>query len=377
MPLKLLWIALLALAIPAALAAQDRGSRTEIGEDRYLSGARVVHSAGGARDVFMAGGRVLLEARVSGSAHMAGRVVRLAAQVGENVYAMGMDVAIDAAVSGNATLAAYDLQVTAPVAGALRAGAARIAVRAPVSGHVLLAGDEIHLEAPVAGDAVINAGEISFGPEARIEGTLTLYLPRGARAEVPDRVIAADRVTLAERPEWRGPEGVVPRVSPWRMIRNFIGGVLVVAALAALVAAVAPEGLAGMRRRILARPFGTLGYGFLALSASIGAAVVLALTLVGIFLSPAALVLAGLGLFAGYVIGAYSFGAGVLIAIGRGEPQAIGQRALAALLGALLAGLIALIPLLGWLFVLALALAGAGALTLRMFRPAFFVAEPL
>jgi hypothetical protein len=63
-----------------------------------------------------------------------------------------------------------------------------------------------------------------------------------------------------------------------------------------------------------------------------------------------------------------------MIAIGRGEPETLGARALAALVGATLAGLIALIPLAGWLFVLALVLAGVGAITLRMFRPAFFAA---
>ena len=45
----------------------------------------------------------------------------------------------------------------------------------------------------------------------------------------------------------------------------------------------------------------------------------------------------------------------------------------AAGVGALVAGIIGLIPLLGWIFVLALVLSGIGAITLRVIRPAFFL----
>ncbi len=61
-----------------------------------------------------------------------------------------------------------------------------------------------------------------------------------------------------------------------------------------------------------------------------------------------------------------------MLAFGRLEPESIGDRALAAAVGALAVGLIALVPLLGWLFVLAVTLAGIGALCMRLFRPAFF-----
>ena len=57
---------------------------------------------------------------------------------------------------------------------------------------------------------------------------------------------------------------------------------------------------------------------------------------------------------------------------GGSEPDSIADRATAAGVGALTAGIIGLIPFLGWLFVLALVLAGLGAITIRTIRPAFF-----
>ncbi len=361
------------LAVAAPAAAEEEG-RFRLGADHFAAGDSVRHDASGAENLFLAGETVRQEAAIDGTGHLAGRRVFVAAPVGGSLYAAGMDVDLSADVAGDATLAGYRVEVAAPVAGNLRAFAARLSVGAPVGGTALLAGETVRLDAPIAGDAAIATERISFGPAARIDGTLRLYGDRAERIEIPESVIASDRVTRLPRADWREIERPVPRIGWGGLIGGFLGGVLVVAAVAALIAAVAPGPMADMRRRILDRPFGTLGWGFLTLSAVIGATVVVALTLIGIFVAPAFLLLAALGAFLGYVIGAYSFGAGLLIAVGRGEPASLGQRALAALLGALLAGLLALIPILGWLFVLALLLAGVGALTLRVLRPAFFAA---
>ena len=147
---------------------------------------------------------------------------------------------------------------------------------------------------------------------------------------------------------------------------------IVVAALAALIAALVPERLAEMRRQILARPFHLLWLGFLTQSAVIGAGVLFAMTIIGLLLTPAMVLLALVSGFAGYVVAAYAFGVGLMLAFGRSEPDSIGDRAMAAGVGALAAGIIGLIPFLGWLFVLALVLSGIGAITVRVIRPVFF-----
>ena len=375
--MRVLMIALLALC--AALPARaETPAGFSLGGDVYVAGGQVTHAADGAASIFMAGETVRQSAGIAGSAHLAARRVIVAGPVDGSVYAAGMDVALRDVVAGDATLAAYTATIEAAVGGALRVAASRVDVTAPIGASALIRADRLRLDAPIEGDAAIATDRIEFGDAARVAGTLRLYSNDHDAIELPESVIAADRVERLPRAEWDGidrPELV--RLSWWHLLGGFLGGVVVVALLAALVAAVAPKTLAGMRRRVLARPFATLGYGFLTLSALIGAAVMLALTLVGLFVSPAAIALAALTGFAGYVVGAYSFGAGLLIAVGRGEPTSLGQRAAAAFAGALVAGLIALIPILGWLFVLALSLAGAGALVHAMLRPAFFAAEPL
>jgi hypothetical protein len=102
--------------------------------------------------------------------------------------------------------------------------------------------------------------------------------------------------------------------------------------------------------------------GFLLISTISGAGFVLALTVIGIPLFFAALFLAGLVGYAGYVMGAYIFGVGLWVRLGNEIPTDILPKAGLALMGAFIVGLVALIPLLGWLVVLALALTGAGAI---------------
>jgi hypothetical protein len=186
--------------------------------------------------------------------------------------------------------------------------------------------------------------------------------------------VPADRITrvrIEHAPS--EPRDWVPAVFDWKQaLWSFAKGVIVVALVAAAIAAVAPERMAALRKSLLARPFRAIWIGFLAESTAIGAVVLLALTIIGLMLAPVALAAVLLGGFLGYVVAAYALGVGLMLAIGRPEPATLGERALSAAAGALLAGLIALIPWIGWLFVLAAVLAGLGALTTMVFRPAFF-----
>lgn len=366
----LIVVLMLCAALPLQAAAAD-GATYRAGSDLFQSGPRVTVADDGLQDVFAAAETVRLAVPINGSAHLAGRRVEVDAPVTHSLYAAGYSIALDGAVGGAASLMAHDVTVTAPVERGLRALARRITLAAPVGGDALLRGARVHLDAAVGGDASIAAERLTFGPAARIDGRLRLYSDAPDDIDVPESVIAPARIERHPRPDWAGDGVQMPRPDWPGLVLRYLGWVMVVALIAALVAAVAPQGLASARRCVLQRPFASLGYGFLTLSALIGSALVLALTLVGILISPAMVALAVLTGFAGYVVGAYSFGAGVLIVIGRDEPGSLGQRIAAAFIGAAGAGLLALIPVLGWLFVLALMLAGTGALTLRLLRPAF------
>ncbi|HHS88733.1 MAG TPA: hypothetical protein ENJ26_00010 [Rhodobacteraceae bacterium] len=366
----------LAMAVAGPLFAQSgsQGASFTIGADTFASGRAVSHAEPGTDDLFIAGGSATLSAPITGTFHGMGRHVAIDAAVGGDIYAGGMSITLSAPVNGDATMLGETVTVDAPVGDDLRAAAATLWVNAPVAGYGWLSGEKVILNSRIDGDVSLQAADIEFGPDAKIGGQLTLYEGEDDAIVVPSSVIDEARITRKPFEDWEGINGGKIGALSWRsMVRSFLTGVLVIAAVAGLIAAVAPEHLARMRNRLLAAPFRTLWFGFLTQSVLVGSAILFAMTVIGLLIAPASIVIAlALGFF-GYVIGAYSLGVGLILMAGREEPDGLVERVVAAFIGALVAGVIGLIPFFGWIFVLALTLAGVGAISVRLFRPAFFV----
>ncbi|MBT8475886.1 MAG: hypothetical protein HKO95_05150 [Rhodobacteraceae bacterium] len=367
---------ILALCLAGMAIAQDDTASTRFGGDDYIAGSRVVHDTPGADDLFAAGESLSLEADVTDSVVAFGRDVVMTGAMGGDIYSAAFEITLQGPVGGDAMLAGYSVTIDSPISGDLRAAASEINLAAPVGGSAILLASEVSLDGVIAGDAMISAQTVDFGRGAEVAGTLILYEEEPGTLDVPERVAPDDRVLRRLQSDWDSdvPDFPTP-VKPRNVVGGFLSGVLLVALIAALIAGLLPDQLAAMRRRVIDAPFGMLWLGFLTMSAIIGSAVLFAMTVIGLLVTPASIFVAILTGVLGYVIGAYAFGVGLMLAVGRDEPDSIGDRALAAGIGALAAGLIGLIPFLGWLFVLGVALAGVGALAARLFRPAFFT-EP-
>lgn len=362
----ILCLAACLLALPAL--AEGEMAHFAIGADVFRAGRSVEVDGAGSDDLFLAGEIVTVTGDITGSAHLAGREVRVEGAVGGDLYAAGDEVTQQGPVGGYATLFGRALSVSS-IGGDLRIAGSDLQLTGPVAGYAMVAGEKVGFDAEVAGDVSLAAEQVIWGEAARIRGRLIVYEETPGDLDVPDRVAPDARIERREIEAWEG-----PTPPSWRRaIIGFLLGVVGIAALGALIAVLVPERLAEMRRQILDRPFHTLWLGFLTQSAVIGAGVLFALTLIGLLLTPAMILLALVGGFAGYLVAAYAFGVGLFLAFGRSEPLSIGARALSAGLGALAAGIIGLIPFLGWLFILAMVLTGVGAITLRVIRPSFFV----
>ena len=358
-----------ALALQAAPALADDGSsRLSIGGDTYVAGSDAVSGAVSG-DLFAAGATVTVDQPVGGAAHLAGRRLAVEAPVSGGLYAAGYSIDIDSAITGGASLFGSQVAVNAPVTGNIRILGADVTLSAPVEGAALLTGSELRLDAPISGDVIITAEEVSFGSGATVAGTLTLYVDDTDDVTVPERVAPADRVSIREIeevqdsvPELRREVEAMGRRGLAAIVANILTGVVVVALDAAAAVAIAPETVAHIRARALAAPGTSILAGFVAMSALVGAAVVLALTLVGLPLVPLAILVAALLIFAGYVAGSYILGVGIWTAFGKAIPVHVPQKAALAMLGAAVAGLVFLVPFIGWLAWFALVFLGLGAI---------------
>ena len=356
----------LALLLPLAAAAQDADDALDFGGDAYRAGGSVTFAAPGARDAFLAGERVDLAAPVAGSAHLAGRRVASDGAVGGDLYAIGADVRIAGPVAGAASVAGYDVEILGAIGGNLRATGSRVNLQGAVGGAALITGSEVEIAAPITGNAAITAETLSFGENARVDGRLTLFEPEGTTFAVPASVAPPDRI---ERHVIEDGPMIGHMVGPgwFAILAGLVFGMLLLAALATLAPTVAPNAVMRLREIVANGPFRALGAGFLAQSALIGGAIVLAVTVIGLVLAPFAVLAAILLGIVGYIVAVYLLGAWAVTRAGALEPDTFPEYALAGLVGAVLATLLSLVPFLGWFAILALTFVGVGAIVLATF----------
>jgi hypothetical protein len=349
------------------------------GDDAYIAGDNVTLSGEAVDDAVVVGNTVVISAPVQGSAHAGGRSVSISAPVGQSLYTAGINVNVSAPIGGDAQLFGDTVLVAAPIGGDLRLGAQRVEITASVGDDALVAAEHILLTGVIAGDASLSTKSISFGENAKIEGTLHLYADDPEAIEIPTHVVPADRIERHAADAFdpgADPEGgatIEPSSGGWMSwLGSKVTAILILTAMATLIAALAPAFLMNLRERTLETPMRALWMGFLSISGLAGSLFLIALTGYGILLVPASVVLAVLLGVAGYVIGTYILGVGVMGALNRPLPETLTERAIAALVGAVVVTVLALIPVIGWIGVLAVAIAGAGALIIRWFAPGFY-----
>jgi len=362
--------AAVAMSLPATaqVDGQDEAD-TVFGGDRYLAGSTVTAAEPTDGDLFAAGERVTVAAPVGGATHILGRRLRVEAPIGGALYAAGYAVRVDAPVTGAATLAGAEVVISDQIGGNLRASGREVSVEAPVLGSAILAGAEVVLSGDIAGDAAIAAETILFEDGASVAGQLRLYVDDPEDYEVPASVASADRIEILDVNEFEREYGDTwdgYRPSFLSRLSSFVIGVVVVTVVALLVVLAMPARMAEMREQAWAHPWRSLWSGILGLSTIIGFGVVAALTVIGIPLLPAALLVAVVAGVGGYILGTYFLGGALWQMLAQAPPQALMQKTMIAALGALVAALIGLIPYFGWLFMLALALAGLGVILGRL-----------
>lgn len=346
----------------------------DFGGDSFRSGGTVIVDQSGIDDLFAAGSTVKVDTDIAGSGYLAGRSVNITGAVNGDLFAAGFDVTVAGQVAGDATIAGNTLTI-GEIGGDLRASGGTLVIQGPVAGYAMLAVDDVRLDDVITGNLYLTSRLASFGDDARVTGKLVLFEEEVGKLAVPETLVPSDQIERRDISEW---DDTVPAVKSetWQaMVRSFVTGALLIAVLASLIAGLMPQKMARLRRSLLDQPFRNFWFGFLAESVAAGSAIIFAMTLIGILLIPASLFVAFLVGFAGYVVAAYAVGVALMLMFGRPEPSGFGTRVIAAGVGALLVSAVALIPFFGWLFALALVLAGVGSITLMLFQPAFYVGE--
>jgi cytoskeletal protein CcmA (bactofilin family) len=373
-------LTVLLLSAAPALADVDE---MRLGGDVYLGGSGTMDSAA-ERDLFVAGGTVTARGTAAGDGHFAGFDVGVETEVAGDVYAAGGAVTIRAAVGEDVTAMGMSVSVadSASVGGNARLMGGSVVVEGPVAGALLATGGEVLIDAEIAGDVRVAAGDLSFGPGARIGGRLDYAGPE--EVAIPASVIDPGRVsfTRAEHMdrmtemsrEWGGRE--YPELPGAGAAFGFL--VITIGffvALAAVALALIPERVEAMRQEALARPGVALLGGVVGLATVFGLVPVAAMTIVGIPLLPVILLAALILWTLGYAFGVYVVALRAWTMMGGAEPAMAGRLAIYAA-GILVVALLNVVPFAGWALNFTLVLFGIGALAVPVYRRLFARAAP-
>jgi hypothetical protein len=358
----LAWIAAGFFALLPAAAAADQ-QNLQFGGDSYAAGDAVTLTQPSPHGAFLAGRDVTLSAPVGANAHLAGMNVRSTTDIGGSLYAAGFSVTIGGTVKGDVTAAGNSiaLTTTAPLPGNARLMGQNITIDSEVDGALLVLGQSATLNQAVKGDLSFYGQSLTFGPAARVDGKVLIHAPKSI--QVPTTVATADRVAFTQTASGQAPADVARNAASalagfglwaaavwWLLL--FLVGLAFIAFGPGLVGRY--EALSGLR------PLRRIGLGILAFAALIGLIPVLALTLIGLLLVPVVLLIAVIGWALAYLAGAYLVGYHLTsrVAAVDSRPRRIGVLAISLVL----AGLLAMIPFLGWLISLVFVVFGFGVI---------------
>jgi hypothetical protein len=366
----ILAVAIASLALSGPALAQDV-SRVH-GGDTYAAGEAVTQSLTATGDVFAAGSVITTSGSAAGDMHAAGYDVNISAQTGGDLYAAGSSVTISAPVGEDITAAGFSVRstATAPVAGNLRFFGRSLTIEGPISGALTAFGGTIHLNAPVSGDAWIAAETVTYGPEARIDGTLILSTDEGH--SVPERVIPAARITLEALDRgkmyrefdhsWDTVD--MPMMPVWlSMFSAFLISAIFLLVLAAIFLTFAETRVEKMRRRVTRQPLQTFVLGVIGLSALFGMVPITALTIIGIPFVPFALLAILVAWTLGYLLAAYAVARRVLLAFDGPQNPTLFMKLVIVALAITVVAFLNFIPFVGWVVNYTLVLLGVGAMT--------------
>ncbi len=330
-------VALVAVAVAVAVLPGVAAAQSGAG------GTIVVESGETVSEVNAVGGAVIVHGTVTG-----------------DVSGAAGEVLITGTVEGDVNVAAGSLRISGHVGGDVSAGAGSIHLEdgGTVDGNFDAGAGEIRIDGAIGGDARLGAETIYLGETASIAGSLTY----DGRLEGNRDAVAGD----VTRDRTLGPTTPteLPPLASWVFaVYAFIANLLLGAVLLALF----PRFSEGVAEQVTTEPLKTGLVGLGVIVAVPLLLVVLLITVVGIPLALVGMFLFVLLAWVGVVYGRFALGMWLLSLQGRERIAGIGRPWVALVLGLLLGGVLAAVPVVGWVVNLLLFLLGIGALAVGLY----------
>jgi len=320
---------------PGVVAAQDG-----------VSGSVVVEEGETVSQVNAVGGSVVVRGTVTG-----------------DVSGIAGNVLITGTVEGDVSVATGNLRIAGEVGGDISAGAGRVTLEegATVGGDFDVGAGDVRIDGTIDGDAQIGADRIRLGETASIGGSLTYDGQLVGNREAVSGDIRRDR-TL-------GPSvlsDLQPLASWLFAVYAFVANLL----LGAILLALFPKFSDAVADRAITDPLRTGLVGLGVLAGVVLLLVLFAITIIGLPLTLIGALLFLVVAWTGLVYGRFTLGMWILSLFSsqRDVDGDGGNRWIGLVLGLLVGGGLALVPVVGDLINLLVFLLGLGALSVGLYR---------
>lgn len=368
--MKTLFLTAIAAGLTLAVATPSIGQQY---------GEFVSQSGPAERNVYLAGRSVSVDTDAAGDIVVAGGDVTVRGQVAGDVIAAGRDVLVDAAVASDVRAAARDVVVRGSVAGDINAAGATVRLERGliVGDRIMVAGGEVEIDAEIGGDAHIGGADIALGgtflgnvdvagqhiivgPGARIVGDFTYRSVNEAEID-PAAQIGGDITFIRSEATEEMFGGAFAGVGAGSLL--FLIGLVVLGALHLMMF---PDAARLVTRDMRARPLRALATGAGVFIGMPLLAVILAITVIGFPVTIFLVAVFLAGLFAAYLSAALLMGQVLARLVRRDAESRFWPRVAALAVGLLVLSVLALVPFLGPLIVIAALMLGLGAMALQV-----------
>jgi hypothetical protein len=367
------------LAKPALAADYELLPAGRTIDSDYIRGAETIQIDGDINgDAFLAGGIVTVNGRISGDLFVLGGKVNISGPVGNSIRVLGGDVTINSPVNRNVLLLCGNCNLTnqTAISGSLLVAGANLEVSAGKIGRGFrFLGNRLYLNSEINNEAFVVADkEFLLGPRASISGNLKYTGSREVTREPGATVggsIAYQKTTVDENyPRFFGARTILSSYQRIRPLVEF-ASFAIMALIGFILLGLFPRIFERTVRALEKQPLASFSWGIIVTVMVPVVAVLFAVTIIGLPVSLALVILGYIvGILAQYLT-AFFIGRRILLAR-FGE-----RRGWAILLGlAMLAGL-GLIPIFGVVIKLVLVLFALGGLVLSYRQPAIIEPKPL
>lgn len=356
----------LAVALPAMAFVIQTGENIAITgtlqDDLYAAGQTVSVAGTVDGDVAAAAQSVTLGGKVTGGVLVAGQDVRVGGTVGRTVRAAGQTVNIDSVVGIDVVVAGEEINVPQQVriGRDLLAAGQNVHVAGDVGRFLRVVGDTVVVAGRVGKGLRVDARQLTIMPSARIEGDVrySALLP----IDVREGAFIKGKTERVPRPPQR--EFRVLGVSIEYFIRLWEGLALLLIGL--VIVTVAPKGTREVATNALKRFPLSLGAGLLLCVLVPILATALMVTVIGIPLAVALVLLLAALVYPAMAFVATAIGRVLLAPIGRGKVRPMSIH-LTVGVGTVILAVLFAVPF-GWVVRLLAMVTGLGALALTAWR---------